>query len=71
MQNMTEEEIDKKLEKLERLQKQALAMDEHTIEAIDKKFKQLNKVKRQIENLTCELEVEHFLEYGPEGKDPT
>jgi hypothetical protein len=68
---MTDEEIDKRIEKLEKMQRKALAMDESTLENINKKIKQVEKVRRKIEDLTCELEVEHFLEYGPEGKDPT
>jgi uncharacterized coiled-coil protein SlyX len=68
---MTDEEIDKRIEKLEKMQRMALAMDESTLENINKKIKQVEKVRRKIEDLTCELEVEHFLEYGPEGKDPT
>lgn len=29
-----------------------------------------NRVERQIQNLIDELEVEHFLTYGPMGTDP-
>jgi hypothetical protein len=39
-------------------------------ESIVKKQKLLTNLKKQIDSLVCVLEVEHFLENGPNGQDP-
>ena len=67
---MTSDEIDAEIENLE-LQLDELA--EQTASSyediIDKELK-IKQLSKKLKDLICVLEVEHFLEAGPLGKDP-
>jgi hypothetical protein len=68
--NMTEDEIDAEIEKIEREFDKIQMMKTLTNEDIDKQSAKLAKLTSTINDLMCVLQVEHFLEAGPGGKDP-
>lgn len=59
------EEIERELERIQKQNMNFLSSDE-----IEKQDKAIKKLKNRISELICILEVEHFLEVGPCGKDP-
>ncbi len=68
--NMTEDEIDAEIEKIEQELIKIQEMNTLTSKDFDRQTKKIKKLKRKVNDLICVLEVEHFLEAGPEGKDP-
>lgn len=68
--NMTEDEIDAEIEKIEQELIEIQEMNTLTSKDFDRQTKKIKKLKRKVNDLICVLEVEHFLEAGPEGKDP-
>ena len=67
---MTEEEIDEQIKITEQQFNDVMNMEVDCYESIVKKQKLLTNLKKQIDSLVCVLEVEHFLENGPNGQDP-
>jgi hypothetical protein len=70
MYNSTEEELDNKIKLTEKQFDDVMNMEVDSYESILKKEKMLKNLKHNIESLVCVLEVEHFLENGPQGQDP-
>jgi hypothetical protein len=68
--DMTEEEIDEQIKITEQQFNDVMNMEVDCYESIVKKQKLLTNLKKQIDSLVCVLEVEHFLENGPNGQDP-
>lgn len=68
--NMTEDEIDAEIEKIEQELIKIQEMNTLTSKDFDRQTKKIEKLKSKVNDLICVLEVEHFLESGPEGKDP-
>ena len=68
--DMTEEEIDEQIKITEQQFNDVMNMEVDCNESIVKKQKLLTNLKKQIDSLVCVLEVEHFLENGPNGQDP-
>ena len=68
--NMTKEELDHQFEITEKTFDQIMNMKTDCYESVLKKQKLLTNLKKQIDSLVCVLEVEHFLENGPQGQDP-
>lgn len=67
---MTEQEIDDQIKITEQQFNDVMNMEVDSYESIVKKQKLLTNLKKQIDSLVCVLEVEHFLENGPNGQDP-
>lgn len=70
MYNLTEEELDNEIKLTEKQFDDVMNMEVDSYESILKKEKMLKNLKHKIESLVCVLEVEHFLENGPQGQDP-
>lgn len=68
--DMTEQEIDDQIKITEQQFNDVMNMEVDCYESIVKKQKLLTNLKKQIDSLVCVLEVEHFLEHGPNGQDP-
>jgi len=68
--NMTSDEIDIEIEELTVQLDKIRDVKASSYEDVINKEKQLDKISRKLKDLLCVLEVEHFLEAGPEGKDP-
>jgi len=68
--DMTEQEIDDQIKITEQQFNDVMNMEVDSYESIVKKQKLLTNLKKQIDSLVCVLEVEHFLENGPNGQDP-
>jgi hypothetical protein len=68
--DMTEEEIDEQIKITEQQFNDVMNMEVDCYESVVKKQKLLTNLKKQIDSLVCVLEVEHFLENGPNGQDP-
>jgi|LakMenE01Jun11ns_1017448.scaffolds.fasta_scaffold9956071_9 hypothetical protein len=68
--DMTEEEIDEQIKITEQQFNDVMNMEVACYESVVKKQKLLTNLKKQIDSLVCVLEVEHFLENGPNGQDP-
>lgn len=68
--DMTNEEIDQQMETVENNFKVVMKMKPDSYESIVKKQKMLKQLREHIDSLVCVLEVEHFLENGPQGQDP-
>lgn len=68
--NMTDDEIDAEIQKIEQELIKIQEMNTLTSKDFDKQTKKIKKLKSKVNDLICVLEVEHFLEAGPEGKDP-
>jgi hypothetical protein len=67
---MTEEEIDEQIKITEQQFNDVMNLKVACYEAVVIKQKLLTILKKQIDSLVCVLEVEHFLENGPNGQDP-
>ena len=68
--DMTEQEIDDQIKITEQQFNDVMNMEVDSYESTVKKQKLLTNLKKQIDSLVCVLEVEHFLENGPNGQDP-
>jgi hypothetical protein len=68
--NMTSDEIDLEIEKLTSQLDKISDHEAYSYEDVINKEKQINKISRKLKDLICVLEVEHFLEVGPQGTDP-
>jgi polyhydroxyalkanoate synthesis regulator phasin len=68
--NMTSDEIDAEIAKIEKNLAKIQNMNTLTSKDFDKQTKKIKQLKKKVNDLICVLEVEHFLEAGPEGKDP-
>lgn len=55
---------------LQRSRKNIADREKATYDNIDKLDLENKRLQRQMENLISELQVEHFLMVGPQGKDP-
>jgi chromatin segregation and condensation protein Rec8/ScpA/Scc1 (kleisin family) len=55
---------------LQRSKKVRQDLENSNYESLEKLLKEKEKVERLLENILNELEVEHFLMNGPQGKDP-
>ena len=67
---MTSDEIDAEIAKIEKNLAKIQNMNTLTSKDFDKQTKKIKQLKKKVNDLICVLEVEHFLEAGPEGKDP-
>ena len=67
---MTSDEIDAEIAKIEKNLDKIQNMNTLTSKDFDKQTKKIKQLKKKVNDLICVLEVEHFLEAGPEGKDP-
>jgi chromatin remodeling complex protein RSC6 len=65
-----QDETDRELIKIEKRLKKILEREVYTEEEIIKQEQDLATLKKKIDKLMCELEVEHFLLVGPMGADP-
>lgn len=68
--NMTEEEIDNEIKKSEQQFTDLMKIDVNCYESFEKKDNLIANLKKRVDFLICQLEVEHFLENGPKGQDP-
>jgi chromatin remodeling complex protein RSC6 len=69
-QEQEQDETDRKLIKIENQLNTILEREVYTEEELIKQEQDLAKLKKKINKLICELEVEHFLLSGPMGADP-
>jgi chromatin remodeling complex protein RSC6 len=69
-QEQKQDETDRKVIKLENQLNTILEREVYTEEEIIKQEQDLAKLKKKVDKLMCELEVEHFLLAGPMGADP-
>jgi hypothetical protein len=69
-QEQEQDETDRKLIKIENQLNTILEREVYTEEEIIKQEQDLAKLKKKVDKLMCELEVEHFLLAGPMGADP-
>lgn len=69
-QEQEQDETDRKLIKIEKRLNTILKREVYTEEEIIKQEQDLAKLKKKIDKLMFELEVEHFLLVGPMGADP-
>jgi hypothetical protein len=67
---MTEEEIDEQIKITEQQFNDVMNMKVACYKSVAIQQKLLTILKKQIDSLVCVLEVEHFLENGPNGQDP-
>jgi chromatin remodeling complex protein RSC6 len=65
-----QDKTDRQLITLEKQLNEVLEREVYTEEEIIKQEQDLAKLKKKINKLMCELEVEHFLLVGPMGADP-
>lgn len=65
-----QDETDRKLIKIENQLTKILKREVYTEIEIIKQEQDLATLKKKIDKLMCELEVEHFLLVGPMGADP-
>lgn len=67
---MTSDEIDLEIEKLTSQLDKISNLETYSYEDVLSKERQVKKISKRLKDLVCVLEVEHFLQAGPEGVDP-
>jgi chromatin remodeling complex protein RSC6 len=65
-----QDKTDRQIITLEKQLNEVLEREVYTEEELIKQERDLAKLKKKVNKIMCELEVEHFLLVGPMGTDP-